>query len=141
MQQALLLLALLTAGIGAGLYTGGFTPVFQITFGALTLMGALIAGIFFWLWTQRATPLSLGMAFAWTGTALVIGWEWARDVLGQPAWMEQSAYLPLAMGLYLCGAALHFEAIETSFRWPRRSFLIPAAAAIAASVAVHVLAG
>ncbi|MEO0945360.1 MAG: hypothetical protein AAFY06_11035, partial [Pseudomonadota bacterium] len=42
--------------------TYGYWPVYEVSYGAFSIMAAIIAGTFFWLWARRSTPLALGMA-------------------------------------------------------------------------------
>lgn len=140
MKQAVLLIAassalLLAFGLGFGWHA-----TFRIAHGAITIMSALIAGTFLWLWRENATPLALGMGLSWAGTASVMGWWWRFDLLGRPDGIAESEILIALLALQLAGAVLHFDVIQSSMGLGRRFAILPVAAAILASalvLAVH----
>jgi hypothetical protein len=54
----------------------GYEAAYEISYGAFTLMAAMVSLTFLWVWMQRATPLAVGMSFGWAGAASVMGWWW-----------------------------------------------------------------
>ena len=124
MRQAICVMALAASVLAAG---GLFlTPeaLMLVAGGALSIMAALIAGTFLWLWQVRATPLALGMGFSWSGLAILLG-----------PWMALNhaphGVIPLVALSCLCtGAALHFATIQASFGLRGAHFLWPIGGAI-----------
>lgn len=139
MKQASLLVAFLAVVLQLGYWAVGYDAVFQIGFGAITLMGLMIALTFLWLYIQRATPLALGMAYSWCGASLVLGWWWLYVMLGKPEAMALNALLFAPLALYLSGAILHFSVIHRSFGWHGAAFLAPVLGAVMCSTAIYVL--
>ena len=129
--------------IGAALLTGyalfGYGATYQVAYGALTLMAAMISATFLWLWTRRATPLALGMSLSWAGTSSVLGWWWVFNLLGDPAGMVDSGMLFLFLSLYFVGAVLHFSVIQRSFGITTRLHPLPVVGAIAISAVLRLL--
>ena len=65
MIQAVSLVVAIAALLALSYATLGYQPTYQIAYGALTLMAAMISLTFLWLWARRATPLALGMSLSW----------------------------------------------------------------------------
>jgi len=132
MRQAieLMVLAALALALAAGLL--GPEAALRLGRGVLAMLSVLIAASFLWLWQQRATPLALGMAYAWSGLALLIGAGWA----GMPEAVPAAATWIAAMALLLTGAVLHLAAIQASFGLRGGAFLVPLAGALALALAL-----
>ena len=139
MIQALLLVASISIVFIASHASLGYEPTYQIAYGALTLMAAMISLTFLWLWGRRATPLALGMSLSWAGTASVLGWWWIFNLIGKPNTMVESGALFLFLSFYFAGAILHFAVIQRSFGAAGHFFPIPAILAIALSAAIRTL--
>ena len=133
MKQALTLLFVIAAAFIWGELTVGYQTVYEIGYGALMFMGAMISGTFFWLWAARATPLALGMSFSWAGAAGVMGWWWLFNLLGRPEPMVESEVLFVLLALYFVGAILHFAVIARSLSLPPYTHGLPIAFAALAS--------
>ena len=133
MKLPALLFALVTGALLALHAVAGWSATYAVAYGAVVLMAAMIAATFLWLWVKRATPLALGMAFSWAGTASVLGWWWIWRATGQPDAMSQNAALFAFVALYLVGATLHFHVIERSMDLRPGSFAVPVIGAIALS--------
>ncbi len=89
-KQALSIYVIVLAGMHGSFILQGYAATAEMLYGALTIMALMIAAIFLWLWGMRLSPLSLGMAFSWAGSATVIGWWCLSAQLGRPVWMDQS---------------------------------------------------
>jgi hypothetical protein len=131
MKQALWLLAATGAALGfvAALFGAGGTAA--LAFGAVAAMAGLIALTFLWLWWVRATPLALGMALSWAGSALVAGWIWAAML--NDGLQEGGAVLFAALPLLLAGALLHFDVMRSSMGFRRGAVVLPVMVAFAAA--------
>ena len=127
-------------GLVAAFYLGhltlGYSPAYQVGYGAIAIMGWGISVTFLWLWWVRATPLALGMAFSWAGAACVMGWWWVYNLLDHPELMQQNPGLFVFLSLYIVGATMHFRVIEDALSWPRRAFWLPVAGAWLLSLAI-----
>lgn len=125
---------LLLAATGLALFSAhavfGYATAYRVGYGALTLMAALIAATFLWLWRKRATPLALGMAFGWAGAASVLGWWLTYDLMDRPDWMAESPELFVFLAMYFVGAILHFEVIGRSLGLRRPLVAVPVLAAV-----------
>lgn len=139
MTQAIFLVAIIGAMLSASYVTLGYQPTYQIAYGALTLMAAMISLTFLWLWAKRATPLALGMSLSWAGASSVLGWWWAFNLLGGPSEMVESGALFLFLALYFAGAILHFTVIERSFGRPASILPLPALGALLLSALIRLL--
>lgn len=139
MKQALALLFVIAAGFIWAEKSLGYRIVYEIGYGALTLMALMISGTFLWLWSERATPLALGMAYSWAGAAGVLGWWWFYHLLDAPNAMVDSEVLFLLLSLYFVGAILHFAVITRSLTFPAQSQVVPVAIAAVISALVHLL--
>lgn len=117
----------------------GYGATYRIGYGAIVAMGLMIAATFLWLWAARATPLALGMAFSWAGTAAIMGWWWVHALAGRPEAMRESALLFPFVALHMVGAVLHFDVMLRSMRLPRRVFVVPLAGALGLSAAAFLL--
>ncbi|MDE9451809.1 hypothetical protein J3R80_15150 [Aliiroseovarius sp. Z3] len=139
MKQAFGLMMCLAVMLQLGYLVAGYDAMYQIGYGAITLMGLMISLTFLWLYVQRATPLALGMAYSWSGASLVLGWWWIFALAGEPAIMSHSAahFVPLA--LYLSGAFLHFSVIHRSFGCHGATFLWPVLVAVVVSTAIFLV--
>ena len=130
----------LSAGAMFLIYAGlGYEAAYEISYGAFTLMAAMVSLTFLWLWMQRATPLAMGMAFGWAGAASVMGWWWVFNLLDGPLPMQQNAALFLCLSIYFVGAVLHFAVIGRSLGWTGRLWMVPIGVALAVSTGLHVL--
>ncbi len=140
MKQAATLFTLILLGLFALHFTFGFRLAAEVAYGALALLGAAISVTFLWLWRERATPLALGMAFSWGGTATAAGWWWFARGLDDPAWLRAHPALFACLALFLTGAILHFAVIGRSLQgaW-RTPMLVGAALAIVVGVLVSVI--
>lgn len=140
MKQAFGLMMAIAVLLQLGYVMAGYDAMYQIGYGAITLMGLMISLTFLWLYVQRATPLALGMAYSWSGASLVLGWWWFYALAGEPAFMTHSSahFAPLA--LYLSGALLHFSVINRSFGWHGTTFVWPILGAVLLSALVYVIA-
>ena len=133
MKLPALLFALVTGALLALHAVAGWSATYAVAYGAVVLMAAMIAATFLWLWAARTTPLALGMAFSWAGTASVLGWWWLFRAAGRPAAMEEHGALFACVALTLVGAGLHFHVIERSMGLRRGTFLLPVAGAVGVS--------
>lgn len=126
MRQALWLIWAAAAALAAALAGFGAAATAAAGFGGVAAMAALISGTFLWLWWVRATPLALGMALSWAGSALV-----SASLAATPG----AAGPPLAaLPLLAAGATLHFAVMRTSMGLGRAAAWVPAAAAGAAAL-------
>lgn len=141
MKQALLIYVIVLAAMHTSFLTQGYLGTAQVAHGALTIMAVMISATFLWLWAMRMSPLSLGMAFSWAGAAMVMGWWWLYTLMGEPAWMMRSELLLVLLSVFLTGAVLHFEVLQTSFGFRRGGFLLPVAGALLASTLLLALVG
>jgi len=139
MKQAFLLAMIMVTVLQAGYRVAGYDVVYQIGYGAITLMSLMISLTFLWLYVVRATPLALGMAYSWSGAGLVMGWWWIYAVLGRPDWLVDSPILFNFLAFYFVGALLHFGVIHRSFGWHGAAFLLPIAGAVAISATVYLI--
>ncbi|MCI2392903.1 hypothetical protein [Aliiroseovarius sediminis] len=137
MKQAFGLMMCLAVLLQFGYLLAGYDAMYQIGYGAITLMGLMISLTFLWLYVQRATPLALGMAYSWSGASLVLGWWWIFALAGEPSFMAESTahFVPLA--LYLSGALLHFSVIHRSFGCHGLTFVWPILGAVAVSTVIY----
>lgn len=139
MKQAFALAVVLIAVLQAGYQLAGYQAVYQIGYGAITMMSMMISATFLWLYVQRATPLALGMAYSWSGAGMVMGWWWLYAVLGRPLWVLDSPVLFNFLSLYFVGAVLHFSVIHRSFGWHGSAFLLPIIGAVALSAVIYLV--
>ncbi len=139
MKQAICLVALIGALLMMCNAVLGYEPTYQIAYGALTLMAAMISLTFLWLWSRRATPRARGMSLSWAGTTSVLGWWWVFNLMGDPAPMVDSGALFLFLSLYFAGAILHFAVIQRSFGVKTHLFPVPVIAAIVFSLGLRLM--
>ena len=125
MKQAIYMLLAVVAALLLGEAAFGYWATYEIVYGALAIMAALIAATFFWLYQKRATPLALGMAFSWAGCAGVLGWWWLYRALDKPQVMADNSLLFVLLSFYFVGATLHFVTIQRTLGWHGQTFLIP----------------
>jgi hypothetical protein len=116
----------------------GYEAAYDISYGAFTLMAAMVSLTFLWLWMQRATPLAVGMAFGWAGAASVMGWWWVYNLLDGPTGMEDSVALFFFLSVYLVGAVMHFAVIGRSLGLANGLWLAPVVLAILISPVLHI---
>ena len=141
MKQAVVLLALVVLGLELGKVGLGLDAVVGLTYGAIALMSLMISATFLWLWTERATPLALGMSFSWLGAGLVAGGAWGLERSGpRIAGVGEDAAL-VVLAVYIVGALLHFSVIYRSFGRHGSGFLWPVIASLALSGLAAVLFG
>lgn len=117
----------------------GYQTAYSISYGAFTIMAAMVCLTFLWLWMQRTTPLAMGMAFGWGGAATVMGWWWVYNLLDAPEAMNESFLLFLCLAVYFVGAILHFSVIGRSLGVSRGYWGLPVGVAVALSAAVQLL--
>lgn len=139
MRHAFALLLIATLAILGLDRAVGYAAARATAYGAVILMGAMIAATFLWLWAVRATPLALGMAFSWAGTTTVFGWWWLYAALGTPEALEASAALFPFLPLHVVGAVLHFHVIGRSLSLRPGTCLVPVGAAFGISAALALL--
>ncbi|UWP91225.1 hypothetical protein K3X13_08985 [Aliiroseovarius crassostreae] len=139
MKQAFALMMVIAVVLQLGYLWAGYEAIYQIGYGAITLMGLMISLTFLWLYVVRATPLALGMAYSWSGASLVLGWWWVFSVLGEPAWAAESPAHFLFLSLYLVGALLHFSVINRSFGLHGAMFLWPVLGAVCLSGLIYII--
>ncbi|EKE43686.1 hypothetical protein OCGS_2418 [Oceaniovalibus guishaninsula JLT2003] len=113
----------------------GYGATYSVAFGAFSMMALAIGATFFWLWRARSTPLALGMAFSWAGSACVMGWWWIYTLTGEPPAMRTNTLLFVFLALSLTGALMHFAVIRRSLGWDGAIWLVPLGA-LAASAAL-----
>lgn len=130
MKKPILILGTVLALFLLGHRFFGYTTVYLVAYGAFSLMAAFMAATFFWLWTRRATPLALGMAFSWAGAASVMGWWWLLNLAELPEWMLKNPVLLDFLAIYFVGVVMHFQVIGRSFGLPTRFALYPVVAAV-----------
>lgn len=116
-----------------------YRTLYQISYGAFSVMAAMISLTFLWLWASKQTPLALGMSYSWAGAASVMGWWWVFTVFGQPEQMNQSQMLFVFLSLYFVGAIMHFSVILGGVQASRVVLLIPIGASLAISIVVHTI--
>lgn len=133
MKKPILILAAVTALFLVGHRAFGYTTVYLVAYGSFSLMAAFMAATFFWLWTRRATPLALGMAFSWAGAASVMGWWWLLNLTEIPDWVMKNPLLLDFLAIYFVGVVLHFQVIGRSFGLPSRVAFVPIVAAVVVS--------
>jgi hypothetical protein len=136
MKQALWLLGGTAAAFHAVEYLAGELVARDLGFCWIALMSALIALTFLWLWWERATPLALGMAVSWAGTASMMGWWWLQRPLERSDAASGDGLPLVFLSFQITGAMLHFEVMQTSMGYRRGAAAIPVLAAFAASVMV-----
>lgn len=139
MRQAALLMGLTSLSVFLAHAALGYHVAYEISYGAFTLMAAMVSLTFLWLWMQRATPLAVGMAFSWAGAACVMGWWWVFNVMERPLPMADNVILLLLLSVYYVGAMLHFAVIGRSLGLARGLWGVPVALALVISGTVHVL--
>lgn len=139
MKQAFMLLLLLIGVFQLGYQVLGYQMVYQVAYGAITVMALMIAATFLWLFVVRATPLALGMAYSWAGAGFVLGWLWFFKFAGEPTLLHESPVLFAFLPLYFVGAVLHFAVIHRSFGLHGAAFLLPVAGAVALSAGIYLL--
>lgn len=125
MKKPVLLFLVITAALESTDVVFGYRHVYQVSYGAFSIMAAFIALTFYWLWSRRSTPLALGMAFGWAGAASVMAWWWLYTLFGQPDWMTESPFLFVLLAFYFVGAILHLEVICRSFGYQRWAAYLP----------------
>lgn len=135
MKQALWLIAATCVALLGVCGLSGYAAAYGIAFGAITVMSALISGTFLWLWWERTTPLALGMATSWAGTASVMGWWWLRSLADGAENATGSEVLLVFLSLQISGAILHFDVMQTSMGYSRRVLAVPLALSVAAGAA------
>ena len=112
--------------IATGVALGGYAPVYQLSFGTFAIMAMAIGITFFWLYRRRSTPLALGMALSWAGSAGVIGWWYVMALLGRPDGMVGNSLLFVFLATHITGALMHFRVIGSTLGWPPGSWaLVP----------------
>ncbi|MEM9969991.1 MAG: hypothetical protein AAF762_02675 [Pseudomonadota bacterium] len=139
MTRVLILLFIVAGLFSASLAQFGYWPVYQVGYGAFSLMAAMISLTFLWLWARKETPLALGMSFSWAGAASVMGWWWMFNVLSQPAAMAEHQVLFLFLSLYFVGAILHFAAIMRTFDFCVPGYAFPVSIALLLALAVELV--
>lgn len=131
MRQALLLTAALTAAFLLVESALGPHLAAQLGFGAITVIAAVNAGTFLWLFWARTTPLALGMAFSWFGQAALSIWLFANGIPANVTWTSalDSAAVLLFLSCYIVGGALHIAVMQRSMELARSIMIWPILAA------------
>ena len=137
MTRVLILFLLVAVAFSVSRAHFGYWPVYDVGYGAFTLMAAMISLTFLWLWAKRETPLALGMSFSWAGASSVMGWWWLFNILSQPAAMVESQVLFLFLALYFVGAILHFAALMRTFDFCVPGYAVPVGVALVIALAVE----
>ncbi len=125
MRQALMMFAAIAGAFLFSHATLGYHATFSIAYGALTLMALMISMTFLWLWTERTTPLALGMSFSWAGAASLLAWGWIANIAGNPDAMKENGALFIFIALYFVGAILHFGVMQRSMGLKTGVFAVP----------------
>lgn len=139
MMRVLFLFSLVALAFSIARAKFGYWPVYDVGYGAFTLMAAMISLTFFWLWLQRQTPLSLGMSVSWAGAASVMGWWWLFNLLSQPPAMVESQVLFLFLSMSFVGAMMHFAAIMRTFGFCVPGFAVPVGVSLLFAIVVELL--
>ena len=139
MTRVVLLFCLVALAFSISRAQFGYWPVYEVGYGAFTLMAAMISLTFFWLWARRETPLSLGMSVSWAGAACVMGWWWIFNLLSQPVAMVESQVLFLFLSLSFVGAILHFAAIMRTFDFCVPGFAVPVSISLVFAIVVELI--
>ncbi len=139
MKRVFLLFCLVAAAFSVSRAQFGYWPVYDVGYGAFTLMAAMISLTFLWLWMRRETPLSLGMSFSWAGATGVMGWWWIFNLLSQPAAMVESQALFLFLSLSFVGAILHFAAIMRAHDQGLPVFALPVGISLLFAILVELM--
>ncbi len=139
MRQALLLTAALTAAFLLAEEALGFQIAVALGFGTVTVIAAINALTFLWLWWARTTPLALGMTCSWLGQASLSIWWFFSMPPTVAEHLEGNIVVFLLLSLYVVGGALHIAVMQTSMELGRRILIWPilavfAVAAFAATV-------
>lgn len=135
MKQALWLIAATSVALLGVHGILGYGAAHGFAFGAIAVMSALISVTFLWLWWERTTPLALGMATSWAGTASVMGWWWLRSLADGVERATGTGALLVFLALQISGAILHFDVMQTSMGLRRRVLALPLTLAVAAGAA------
>ncbi|WP_157973518.1 hypothetical protein [Tropicimonas sp. IMCC34043] len=141
MRQALTIHVVVLAAMHSAFLVQGYDGAAGILYGALTIMGVMIAATFLWLWAMKMSPLALGLAFAWAGAAMVAGWWWLFSLLDAPERMLRSEALLVLAALLMTGAVLHMQVLGGTFGFRGRAYLAPVVAAVIVSALVLALVG
>jgi len=141
MKQAVLLLAMVLLTLEAGKHIAGHDPVVETVYGAIAMMSLMISATFLWLWSERATPLALGMSFSWLGAGLFAGGSWIAGLMELPVGMRSEDMALGVLAVCIVGALLHFAVIHRSFGRHGMGFLWPVLAALCVSAAGVMLFG
>ncbi len=120
----------------------GYAPMYQFTYGFVTIMAAYIAVTFVYLYIRSGRAIGLAMVVSWTGTMGVQGWWWIYSVLGRSQWMaDNQSLLMIPLSFYIVGTVLHssafFKEVGGKFRF---QFLIPTSVSALVSAIVTYLA-
>jgi len=133
MKQAFVLFALVLLTLEAGKHLAGHAALVEIAYGAIAMMSLMISFTFLWLWSERATPLALGMSFSWLGAGLFAGGSWVVGLLELPAGVPGEDTALAVLAVCIVGALLHFSVIYRSFGRHGIGFLWPVLAALGIS--------
>ncbi len=109
----------------------GFPAATEFAFGAVAVMSVFISLTFLWLWYERATPLALGMAYSWAGTAVLMVWCWGLPLADDAR--KPGGLVFVFLSLQIVGAVLHFAVMQRSMGYGRGAFAVPIAVALAVS--------
>ncbi len=126
MKYALSGICALFALIVVGVSVAGYDTVYQLAFGTFAIMALAIGATFLWLYLRRATPLALGMALSWAGSAGIVGWWYMVSLLEGPGGMSENPLIFVFLATHVIGASLHFRVIGSTLGWSTGAwFLIP----------------
>lgn len=129
----------LFALIVAGVALGGYASVYQLSFGTFAVMATAIGATFFWLYRKRSTPLALGMALSWAGSAGMIGWWYVFALFDRPDGMIDNSLLFAFLATHMTGALMHFRVIGSTLGWGRGTWLLVPLAGFAVTIATILL--
>lgn len=141
MKQPILFLLGLFAGLSSTSRVFGFGTAYDLGYGVIAVLAAVISLTFLHLWYSRATPLAGGMALSWLGCCGVVGYWWVFYHLGRdPEPGREFELLFLVLALYLTGALMHLRVISNAY-WggrPRTWVIVLAAVAISQGIALAI---
>lgn len=107
----------LFAMIATGVALGGYAAMYELTFGTFAIMAITIGITFLWLYRTRSTPLALGMALSWAGSAGLIGWWYVLALFDRPEGMIDNSLLFVFLAMHMTGALMHFRVIGSTLGW------------------------
>ncbi len=134
MRHAVFLTAALTAAFLLAENVFGFRLAAALGFAAVTVIAAINAMTFLWLWWARTTPLALGMTCSWLGQSTLSIWWFFTMPPAAASWMEGSVLLFLLVSLYVVGGAFHIAVMQRSMELHRTVLALPILAVFGVAV-------